>query len=44
MIADFFVGSGPVPVAAKELNREIIGFELDQTYFEITEERINKMD
>lgn len=43
MIADFFVGSGPVPVAAKELGREVIGFELDRTYFEISNDRLRQM-
>ncbi|WP_054029028.1 DNA-methyltransferase [Bacillus sp. FJAT-28004] len=43
-IADFFVGSGPVPLAAKKLNRNVIGFELDRTYFDITNNRLIQED
>ena len=35
------MGSGTTGVACKELNRNFIGFELDEKYFKIAEERIN---
>lgn len=40
-ILDFCMGSGSTGVAAKNLNRNFIGFELDNKYFEIAKERIN---
>ena len=40
MILDNCMGSGSTGVAAKNLNRKFIGIELDNTYFNIAEERI----
>lgn len=40
-IFDGFMGSGSVGVACKNLNRNFIGFELDENYFNIAKERIN---
>ena len=40
-ILDCFMGSGTTGVACKELNRNFIGIELDDEYFEIAEKRIN---
>jgi site-specific DNA-methyltransferase (adenine-specific) len=40
-VLDFTMGSGTTGVAAKNLNRNFIGIELDETYFNIAEERIN---
>lgn len=41
VIADFFIGSGTTAVAAKELKRQFIGFEIDLEYYEIAKNRIN---
>lgn len=42
IILDCFMGSGTTGVACKELNRNFIGIELDETYFNIAKERIEK--
>jgi site-specific DNA-methyltransferase (adenine-specific) len=39
-ILDPFMGSGTTGVACKNLNRNFIGIELDETYFNIAQERI----
>ena len=39
-IVDPFMGSGTTGVACKNLNRNFIGIELDETYFNIAKERI----
>ena len=43
-VLDFTMGSGSTGVAAKNLNRNFIGIEQDENYFEIAEERINKQE
>lgn len=40
IILDPFMGSGTTGVACKELNRDFIGIELDEKYFNIAKERI----
>lgn len=39
-VLDFTMGSGTTGVACKNLNRDFIGIELDETYFNIARERI----
>ena len=41
IIFDPFIGSGTTAVAAKELNRKYIGFEIDEEYYNIAKNRIN---
>lgn len=41
IVADFFLGSGTTCVASKELNRRYIGFEIDEEYFKIAQDRLN---
>ena len=41
-VLDSFMGSGSTGVACVNTNRKFIGIELDNTYFEIAKERINK--
>ena len=40
-VLDFTMGSGSTGVAAKNTNRNFIGIEMDDNYFEIATERIN---
>lgn len=40
-VLDFTMGSGTTGVACKRLNRNFIGIELDDNYFNIAKERIN---
>jgi len=42
LVLDFTMGSGTTGVAAKNLNRNFIGIEMDDKYFEIAKERIEK--
>ena len=41
IVLDFTMGSGSTGVAAKNLNREFLGIELDPSYFKVAETRIN---
>jgi site-specific DNA-methyltransferase (adenine-specific) len=43
IIFDGFMGSGSTGVACIKLNRNFIGIELDEHYFEIAKERINEL-
>jgi len=43
-IIDPFMGSGTTGVACKNLNRNFIGIELDEEYFEIAKERIKEAE
>ena len=42
VIVDPFMGSGTTGVASKKLNKKFIGIELDEEYFKIAKERIEK--
>lgn len=42
VVMDMFMGSGTTGVACKNLNRNFIGIELDNNYFNISKERINE--
>ena len=42
VILDPFMGSGTTCVAAKELEREFIGIEIDEQWFNIAHQRLNE--
>lgn len=42
VVLDPFMGSGTTGIACKKLNRNFIGIELDEKYFNIAKERIEK--
>ena len=44
LVLDNCMGSGTTGVACKNLNRRFVGIELDEKYFEIAKERINKLN
>ena len=39
-ILDMCMGSGTTGIACKELNRDFIGIEIDEKYFNIASERL----
>lgn len=41
-VLDFAMGSGTTGVACRNLDRRFVGIEIDETYFEIAEERIKE--
>lgn len=43
VVLDPFMGIGTTGIACKELNRNFIGIELDENYFNIAKERINNI-
>ena len=43
VVIDPFMGSGTTGVACLNLNRKFIGIELDKKYFNLSEERLNKI-
>ena len=43
-VLDCFMGSGTTGVACKELNRNFIGIELDENYFNIAKSRIENTE
>lgn len=44
IVADFFMGSGTICVASKELDRQYIGFEIEEKWFNIAKDRLNNID
>ena len=44
IVLDPFLGSGTTGIACKKLNRNFIGIELNNEYFEIAKARINKLN
>jgi len=44
LICDPFAGSGTTGVACKLLNRNFLGFEIDENYYNIAKERIEKTE
>lgn len=44
VVLDCFLGSGTTAVAAKELKRQYIGFELNPTFYQIASDRLNGLD
>ena len=44
LVVDPFMGSGTTGIACQKTNRNFIGFELDETYFNIAKERLENMD
>lgn len=41
-VLDCFMGSGTTCVACLNLNRNFIGFEIDESYFDISQKRIDE--
>lgn len=41
IILDPFLGSGTTAVASKQLGRQYIGFEINETYYKIAKDRLN---
>ena len=44
IVLDFTMGSGSTGVACQELNRDFIGIELDENYYNIAKQRINEVN
>ena len=42
IVLDLFIGSGTTDIACKQLNRNYIGFEIDEKYCNIAKERLIK--
>lgn len=42
IVFDPFAGTGSTLVAAKELNRQYLGFEIEEKYYQIAQERLNQ--
>jgi site-specific DNA-methyltransferase (adenine-specific) len=44
LVLDPFIGSGTVAVAAKEMGRHYVGFEIVEEYYELAEERLRRTE
>ena len=44
LVCDPFFGSGTIAIACKLLNRNFIGFEIDEKYYNIAKERLEKTE
>ncbi|WP_226810853.1 DNA-methyltransferase [Bacteroides cellulosilyticus] len=44
LVLDCFMGSGTTAVAAKKLNRNFIGYEIQEKYIEIAKRRLMQVD
>ena len=44
IVFDAFMGSGTTCLAAKQTNRKYIGFEINDKYFKIAQDRLNGID
>ena len=44
IIADFFMGSGTTCVASKDTDRQYIGFEIEEKWYNIAKDRLNNID
>lgn len=44
IVLDPFLGSGTTAVAAVKTNRHYIGFEIDETYFDVSGQRLDEVE
>ena len=44
IVLDCFMGSGTTAVACKETNRQFIGFEIEEKWVNVANDRLNKVD
>ena len=44
IVADFFMGSGTTCVASKYTDRQYIGFEIEEKWFKVAQDRLNNID
>lgn len=44
IVLDCFLGSGTTAVAAKNLNRNYVGFEIDKKWFKVAKDRLNNIN
>lgn len=44
IVADFFMGSGTTCVASKDTDRQYIGFEIEEKWYNIAKDRLNNID
>ena len=44
LVLDPFMGAGSTGIVCKKINRNFVGFEIDNTYFKIAKERIDNYE